>query len=84
MDTTTAVVLAIDIIILLIIVAGGVMSYGRMKSQVDDLRAEVNTLRAWKEEHQGDSSSIRAQLAEISTLLRVICGRLEIPMKDGE
>lgn len=84
MDSMTAIVLAIDIIILLIIVAGGVMSYGRMKSQVDDLRFEVNKLRAWKEEHQTDSSVIKSQLAEITTLLRVLCGKLEVPMKDGE
>ena len=84
MDISTAIVLAIDLVILMVVIAGGVMSYGRMKSQVDDLRFEVHQLRSWKEEHQADSSGIRAQLAEITTLLRVMAGRLEIPMKDGE
>ena len=83
MNAITAVFLAIDVIVLLIIVAGGVMSYGRMKSQVDDLRSEVNKLRSWKEDHQTDSSAIRSQLSEITTLLRVLCGKLDVPMKDA-
>ena len=83
MEISVAIILIIDVVILAIVIAGGVMAYGRQNAQVADLRVEVAALRKWKEEHQSTSTDITAQLSEISTLLRVICGKLEIPMKDA-
>lgn len=82
MELSGTIILIIDVAILLIIIGGGVMAYGRQNAQVSDLRVEVKALRQWKEEHQQQSTGIQSQLAEISTLLRVICGKLDIPMRD--
>lgn len=82
MESHVIIFLIIDAVVLLILIAGGIMAYGRQNAQVADLRVEVSALRKWKEEHQQMSSVIQSQLSEITTLLRVICGKLDIPMRD--